>query len=242
MLRKHLGSIYKRLNRLIAYPYEVYRREGAYFLLNRNSFMDEGLIKFKPYEKDLIEGAVAAIRKHRITHLYDIGANLGYYTVLLGKEPQIEIINSFEPFPALQLQIGSNVLINGLVEKWQGFQCALGDKKGVAELFYHPFWLGMSSLDKAWVERSKYSTRVDLRVFDALVSTKGKRCFVKIDVEGAELAVLAGMQNFLHNNAVFLQIETVGERVGQVEDILQAAGYRLLGAASVRDMYFSNFD
>lgn len=241
MLRKHLGSIYKRLNRLFAHPFQVYRRQGAYFLLNQNSFMDEGLIKFKPYETELIAQAVAIIGRHRITHFFDIGANLGYYTVLLGRQPQITTIRSFEPFPALQLQIGSNVLINGLVDKWRGFQCALGEKEGEAELFYHPFWLGTSSLDRDWVQRSEYSIRVDVRPFDSLVDTRGERCFVKIDVEGTELAVLAGMQAFLRNNAVFLQIETTGERAAQVEAVLRDAGYRPAGRASGADLYFSNF-
>jgi FkbM family methyltransferase len=241
MLRKHLGSLYKRLIRMFAYPYQVYRRQGAYFLLNQHSFMDEGLIKFKPYETDLIAQAEAIIARHGITHFYDIGANLGYYTVLLGQQPQITTVRSFEPFPALQLQIGSNVLINGLVDKWRGFQCALGDSKGEAELFYHPFWLGTSSLDKDWVQRSEYSIRVDVHTFDSLVDTRGERCFVKIDVEGLELSVLAGMQGFLRNNTVFLQIETTGERAAQVEAVLHEAGYRPAGRASGADLYFSNF-
>lgn len=242
MLRKYFSSIYKRVNQLVTHPYQVYKRRGAYFLLNRNSFMDECLIKYKPYETEMIDKAVEAVNKYRITHLFDIGANLGYYTVLLGRQPQITSICSFEPFPALQLQIGANVLINGLVDKWKSYQCALGDEAGEAELFYHPFWLGTSSLDRNWVQRSEYSIHVDVRTFDSLVDIRGARCFVKIDVEGVESAVLSGMQAFLRNNAVFLQIETTGERAVQVEAVLQAAGYRLVGRASGSDLYFSNID
>lgn len=241
MLRKLLGSIYKRINRLTAHPYQVYRRRGAYWLLNKHTSMDETFIKFKPYEEDLIDGAREVIRRHGITQLYDIGAHIGYYSVSLGMAPQIKAIRTFEPLPMLQLQVGANILINGLVDKWRGFDCALAEHPGTADIHFHPFWLGTSSLDAGWTERAKHSVQVDVRVFDELIDVQGERCFVKIDVEGSELRVLQGMTGFLARNQVFLQIEAVGEKAAAVQGLLEGLGYRLVARPSSVDYYFSNF-
>lgn len=242
MLRKLLGSIYKRINRLTAHPYQVYRRRGAYWLLNKHTSMDEAFIKFKPYEEDLIERAREVIRSHGITHLYDIGAHIGYYSVSLGMDPQIRAIRTFEPLPRLHLQVGANILVNELVDKWQGFGCALAEQPGKADIFFHPYWLGTSSLEQGWNERSQHSVQVDVRVFDQLVDARGERCFVKIDVEGSELRVLAGMTDFLKANQVFMQIETVGDKAAGVRQLLEELGYRLVDRPSAADCYFSNFD
>lgn len=240
-IRKYFGSVYKRLVRLFAYPYGVYKREGGYFLLNQYSSMDEALIKYKPYDKKLIKRAADIIDERRISNFYDIGSNLGYYTVLIGVLPKITRICSFEPFPALYHQVGSNVLINGIIDKWKGFCCALGAEPGVAELYYHPFWLGTSSLDKNWTPRSEHSVRVDICTFDSLIDVQRESCFVKIDVEGSELGVLEGMTRFLSDNEVYLQIETSGDQLADVQQLLEGVGFQMLGDASERDVYFSNF-
>lgn len=239
-LRKHAGSIYKRLSRLVTHPYDVYSRKGSLFLLNRNSMMDEGLIKFKDYEDELVAQASTLIREHDLTHLVDIGANLGFYTVQLGKLPQISTITSFEPFPALFLQLGANVLINGLTEKWRGFQQALSDSNRIAQLHYHTYYLGTSSLDAEWKDRAQESIDVELVRLDDVLNWSGERCFVKVDVEGSEVAALRGMTHFLANNTIFLQVETNANRIPQVRSILEPLGFLLLSKIEENDYLFCN--
>jgi len=241
MLRKTLGSIYKFVIRRVAYPYSVYKRLGAYWLLNKCTSMDEAFIKFKPYEEGMIEYASDAIKLRDIDCVYDIGANIGYYSVMLGLMSTVKSVWSFEPLPALHLQVGSNVLINGLVDKWHGFKCALGNRAGTEDIYFHPYWLGTSSLQQGWVGRSKESLSVSVEVFDEIISANGERCFLKIDVEGSEVSVLAGMQRFLRANDVFMQIEAAGENAAIVCQMLERLGYVLVGRPSEVDYYFSNF-
>lgn len=238
-IRKLAGSLYKRLARPLTHRYDVYHRKNRLWLLDRDSMMDEGLIKFKEYEDELIDNARRLIEEYRITHLFDIGANLGYYTVQLGKLPQIREIHSFEPFPALYLQIGANVLINGLTEKWHGHRCALSDREGMMALHYHPFYLGTSSLDPEWTERATEHIEVPVRRMDACVQQSGARCYAKVDVEGSEVGVLKGMRGFLEKNLVVLQIEAIEAHLDQITSLLQESGLEHL-ASKGTDHFFAS--
>lgn len=240
-IRKLAGSLYKRLARPFTHRYDIYRRKGRLWLLDRESMMDEGLLKFKDYEDQLIDTACRLIEQHQITHLLDIGSNLGYYTVQLGKLAQIKEIHSFEPFPALYLQIGANVLINGLTDKWHGHRCALSDHEGMMTLHYHPFYLGTSSLDPEWTERATAHIDVPVQRLDACLGWAGERCYVKIDVEGSEVDVLKGMQNFLDNNLVVLQIEAIDAHFDKITHFLQEHGLEPLDSRGT-DHFFIRTD
>lgn len=203
--------------------------------------MDEGIIKFKKYENELIENAKEIIKENNIKYFFDIGANLGFYSVLLGKLSNIEKIYSFEPLPVLYQQTSSNILINNLTSKWEGYNCALSDKKDRMELYYHPYFLGTSSLRRDWANnRNTHSVEVDVRVLDDILDIRDKSCFVKIDVEGNEVEVIRGMQKFLSENRAYLQIESSPESIDTISDLLSASGYRIDGAPSGSDYYISN--
>ena len=240
---KIFRSIYKRLNNLFSHPFQVYKREGAYFLLNRNTLMDEGIIKFKKYENHLIDRAKEIIEKNNIKYFFDIGSNIGFYSVLLGKLSTIEKIYSFEPLPMLFQQINSNILINNLTPKWTGFNCALSDKNDKAEFFYNPYFLGTSSLKQEWANnRGTHSIKVDVNKFDDLIDIRQENCFVKIDVEGNELETVRGMKEFLLANKVYMQIESSEENIEEIKNLLSGAGYRLVCNVSGNDYYISNMN
>ena len=83
--------------------------------------------------------------------------------------------------------------------------------------------------------------RVPTAAMDELVWGQGLPApdIVKMDVEGAELMVLAGMRRFFADNQVVLQVETTDETRGQVDDFMTQAGYRALGCLGA-DAYYSN--
>jgi len=239
---KIFRSIYKRINNLFSHPFQVYKREGAYFLLNKNTMMDEGIIKFKKYEDNLISHAKKIVEKNNIQYFFDVGANLGFYSVLIGKLPEIKKVYSFEPLPVLFQQISSNILINNLTPKWKGYNCALSDKKDRMEFYYHPFFLGTSSLKKEWAgKRATESTYVDVNVFDEIINYNNKRCYVKIDVEGNEIEVIKGMLEFLSGNNVYIQIESSQTNIDIIRNFFSEKGYSMVGHPAGSDYYFSNF-
>jgi Methyltransferase FkbM domain len=77
------------------------------------------------------------------------------------------------------------------------------------------------------------------RLDDAL-SISGRTVFLKIDIEGHELAALAGMKRLLAANQCFLQIESFGDKAADLACIMTALGYRLLRNIG-DDHYFANF-
>jgi FkbM family methyltransferase len=82
---------------------------------------------------------------------------------------------------------------------------AVGRECGKAPLFVDPRNLAVSTLSQSWVERRKAQRdlgrrdwhdagEVEVVTLEALIARHGEPDFVKIDVEGAELDVLAGLQ------------------------------------------------
>ena len=80
---------------------------------------------------------------------------------------------------------------------------------------------------------------METRTFDELISCDGIRALVKIDVEGAELMVLAGMRRFLAENSIVLQLETTPQTADQVDEFMLTAGYRALGRLDA-DAWYGN--
>jgi len=82
---------------------------------------------------------------------------------------------------------------------------AVGRECGRAPLFVDPRNLTVSTLSQSWLERRKVQRdlgrrdwhdagEVEVVTLEALIARHGEPDFVKIDVEGAELDVLAGLQ------------------------------------------------
>ena len=81
--------------------------------------------------------------------------------------------------------------------------------------------------------------RVSVKRFDDEFSVKGKRIYVKMDVEGYEFFALMGMERTLRENSCFLQIEIFAEDPEKLKTMLTGFGYRYLGTAEL-DLFFTN--
>ena len=230
-LKNPLTSLTKRIAR--QWPYAVLaRRRGARFLLHPQNWIDNRIFAGAPFERAQISAAKAAIIDRSIDTVVDIGANIGFYTVLLGQMPQISRVIAFEPVRRNYAQLMGNIFINGLTSKVESHRLALGAARGTAEIHIDPTSTGVSRLDLATTARSTETfvdrETIEIAIFDDICELRGRKVFVKIDVEGGAVGVLQGMTNFLASNDTLLQIElSQTERAG-VTEILSAAGYRLL--------------
>jgi len=124
----------------------------------------------------------------------DVGANLGFYS-LLAREAGLEAI-CFEPEPQFADYLQRNSAVFGQV-----FPVALSDRGGSLPLYYSRGNSGATSLvPKKWSTRS--AATVPVRTFSSLaldgeLGDPTKIALVKIDVEGAEAATVQGMMEFL---------------------------------------------
>ncbi len=146
----------------------------------------------------------AAMRKfyshfvHRGDVVFDIGANVGEYAEIFASLGAVRVI-AVEPNPSCcealyRLARMRNVRVEG---------CAVADTVGSAELKLCDN-SGFSTLNQDWPETTKHfpsyqgvhwlkSITVPVVTLDALAQRHGIPAFVKIDVEGLEDKVLAGM-------------------------------------------------
>ncbi len=130
--------------------------------------------------------------------VFDIGANMGWYTVLASSMLQSGTCFAFEPNPELMERTVKHIELNGLQDKCQFFNVALSEQPGSVTLHVYERGHGLSSIQP--VSKDKFTpieveaTTVDLIVEKQSIQTVD---FVKMDVEGAELMVLLGSRNLL---------------------------------------------
>lgn len=129
----------------------------------------------------------------------DIGANFGKYTVAVGNyckkyNSKLQII-SFEPevisFQLLKANIKLNKLTNVSI-----FNKALSNKIGLQN-FYLEETMNMFTSSKMYSSKSVKISTQKLDKYIPYLKSKYDEVFIKLDVEGHEMAVLQGSQKFL---------------------------------------------
>jgi FkbM family methyltransferase len=129
----------------------------------------------------------------------DIGAHIGYYTVLMSKMVgEKGLVYAFEPSLNNQELLRKNVLMNDC-NNVEIFRQAVGDKAGYANMYLNAT---NSSGDSMFTDDNgarEQTSRVPITTLDRVIG--GSRVdFIKMDVEGAETRALLGMTGVLRNN------------------------------------------
>ena len=124
----------------------------------------------------------------------DVGANCGAYTVPLALAVgEGSRVVAFEPNPVMIGRLGHNVALNGLGDVVRIEGCALGVETGEATLNFKEGNHGQASLQPIRPRQRAGGTLVPLRCLNEFVGSAAdyETTVLKIDVEGAEEAVLA---------------------------------------------------
>lgn len=165
--------------------------------------------------------------------VYDVGGDAGYYTLLFrrcaGENGRVVV---FEPIPKAQERIKENLALNGFANCTLVTE-ALGSKPG-SFVLERPFEDSRISLTKSTAGEGDITVRVER--FDDLAARRPlpPPQLVKIDVEGAELEVLRGMEEMVARHRPLFVIELhphtlplFGASVQDVTDWLVGRGYHL---------------
>lgn len=239
-MRNPLHSIGKRLTRLRRFPVLV-RRRGAVFLLDPRNWIDNRLAAGAPYENAQLERARTLIAEHRLDTFLDVGANIGLYTVMLGRLPEIERVIAVEPVRRNFNQMLGNVFANALDAKVEALRVAAGDAPGTATIHIDPRSTGLARFDTVQAGRDasvfSQSESVTIVRLDDTLDLKGRRIFLKLDVEGHALPALAGMARLFAGNVVVAQVEAFGDEAAAVTARMEALGLAPIGAID-SDHYF----
>lgn len=130
------------------------------------------------------------------TLVVDIGANIGYYTLLAARAtgPGGQVI-AFEPEPANRHLLSTNIALNGYGNVEVRAE-AVSDREGEARLFLNDVNRGDHRLIDPGDGRP--SVRVKTVTLDtALKNVQAGRAFVKMDVQGHEWNAFQGMRETL---------------------------------------------
>lgn len=162
----------------------------------------------------------------------DVGANMGYYACLAARLGSR--VHAFEPNPTLARQLERSSRLNGFGAAMTINQVAVSPENGMAELFLSadPQNTGLSSLLALPGLSQADRVSVPTITLDSYCRRKkiGSIRLIKIDVEGAELGVLAGANSVLHDlrpYAIICEVAgfTGGANPRDVLNIFASAGY-----------------
>ena len=175
----------------------------------------------------------------KTSSIIDIGANLGYYTVILGKLlKSSDKVIAFEANPQIIEMLNKNIAINDLQEVIKVFNCALSDINDQKLKLYIPQKAGSSaaSINKLHPDETNNSIEITTQRLDDVTQIRDLESIslIKIDVEGAELYVIKGALETIREYKPVLLIELLrkwskifGYHPNDVLIILQELGYKI---------------
>lgn len=239
-------SYQRVLVRLCSLP--VLRGPGHTFLRRRVWRVERGLaaglrIRF-PQNRDYLAGTSELPVQQEIGRnlqpggvFYDVGANVGFFSLmaarLVGAAGQV---CAFEPNPHNTAALRDNAGLNGMANV-RVFEVAVGQNSRTEELL-RTAWDGGGALSSSAVSPADPVDQVVVQVvsLDSFIPDAHlpPPTFVKVDVEGAELAVLEGMrETVLRWRPVLLYEiddgteERFNRRWAELDDYVTRLGYRV---------------
>lgn len=163
--------------------------------------------------------------------VYDVGANVGVYATrlarLVGPSGRVYCI---EANPVCVSYLQANLALHG-AEQVEILPIALLDREGEVDfaIHYGNANLGLTAASHFYAAKLGHEIRVRCAPLDALIETHGLRPprLVKIDIEGAEAAALAGMRETLaaHRPALVVELHGAAAAAASLEQ-LDPLGYR----------------
>ena len=123
---------------------------------------------------------------------FDIGANIGWYSINIAAARRFAKIYSFEPIPSTYIYLQKNIELNSVPNiKIHNF--GFSNKSGEFPFYYYPEGSGNASLANVSGRTDIKTIQCKVKTFDNYIAETGLRVdFIKCDVEGAELFVFQG--------------------------------------------------
>jgi FkbM family methyltransferase len=200
-----------------------------------DAFMYDYLSKQGSYEREVTAALSGLITEE--TTFIDVGANVGYFTVLFSRKARA--VYAFEPVPAIFERLSRNVRLNGC-DNVRAFQRAVAKEDSELRLYESKISPGHDSA----VRRSEHneSMLVDAVTLDGSVDPSANDIVMKVDTEGSEMDVLRGALGLIRSGKVSaIVLEWARGIYPKVTDLRDRfALYSAIGSVEVIDAPFGS--
>jgi FkbM family methyltransferase len=180
--------------------------ENFFMLLNPTEHIQQQLFWYGYYEKEVGALLKEIVRPDDV--FLDLGANIGYFSLLIASNSSSVRIISFEPVKDLFQDMNDNISLNN-IRNISTINATVGEMNVEKELFVSASDnSGMSSFHQPENYSGK-KERVKVVAIDDWFKTSGlsKIDIIKLDIEGSELAALKGMKEVLQKQRPVLIVE-----------------------------------
>eukprot|EP00040_Diaphanoeca_grandis_P019633 m.103822 g.103822 ORF g.103822 m.103822 type:complete len:298 (+) comp27519_c0_seq2:172-1065(+) len=173
--------------------------------------------------------------------VFDVGANIGLFSLWATFENSVKIIHAFEPLPRQFDTLVANLTLHEIGDLVKPHQIALGARDEHVDFTYYPNMPGNSTrwpeeketLQRDKMSDSKFEGAVQVSVHvrtlsDVFADERIARVnLLKVDVEGEELNVLLGLSpsDWRKIDQVVLEVHEVESRVAVVTTLLETHGF-----------------
>jgi FkbM family methyltransferase len=128
---------------------------------------------------------------------FDIGANVGWYSLHLAQKYPQALICAFEPIPDTYKRLAANIALNGL-SNIKAFNVALAEQESLLTFHFRPDMTGAASARNITESENVLEFSCPARRLDDCWREIGQNPdLLKCDVEGAELFVFRGGRDCL---------------------------------------------
>jgi FkbM family methyltransferase len=147
-------------------------------------------LNFFDYEKD--ESAMMENLIANGDNFFDIGANIGWYSINIATSRRAAMVFCFEPIPRTYGHLQKNIGLNS-VSNVTAHNFGFSNQTGEFTFYYYPEGSGNASSANVTGRSDVETVQCNVRTLDDYTDETGTRVdFIKCDVEGAELLVFQG--------------------------------------------------
>jgi FkbM family methyltransferase len=191
---------------------------------------------FEGYEVDLMRVFIPLARRSAM--IFDIGANIGYHSLVAGVYAPDARIVAFEPLPAAHRYLERNLRLNGL-DNAVAEQIAISDADGTTAFraphnpkfhFVADKLTSTGGLDGGSAGAPAETIQVRTETLDRYVERKGisRIDLIKLDTEASEHRVLAGAREVLEGHRPVILCEVLpGKIEAAIQERISAHRYAL---------------
>lgn len=178
--------------KLVDGTFSVKTVDGLLFHLNPSNYPDQCILLDGAFEKESTYFIKNYCKQGMVC--LDVGANFGYYSVLIAKLVQeTGSVLSFEPSSIFRSRLIANIQLNNF-KNITTFDIGLSDKREILEIYIGSQTATMHWIDGEDGQLSPMKEKIDLETLDNVIKERSisRIDFIKVDIDGHEYRFLQG--------------------------------------------------